>query len=204
MYKIKNYIFFAGYLLLNPYLIKLALIHKIYLPVYVQFEWLKQYSIGTIVDVGANIGRVSRVLNHIFPTALLFAFEPNKELIPQISKRIKSKKLTIETVALTDKVGQITLQTYPNSALSSTLAFTNLGEKDRNPTHTNAKKIPVETTTLDHYFQTKKLQGNILLKIDTEGAEGIILKGGKKFIKKVAIIHLETYFDKFFENQLFE
>lgn len=191
MYKIKNFIFFGGYLLLNPKLIKLAIINKIYVPVYVQFEWLKKYKIGTIIDAGAHQGKVSQTIKLLFPNSDVYAFEPNSKLHSEIKSVIKDK-LTIIPFALSNKDSKSIFYNYKDPAMSSLLPLKNEEEN---------KKTTVKTITLDSYFKNKKLKKNIFLKIDTQGAEELILRGGKNILKDILIIHVETFFDPLYKNQ---
>ena len=52
----------------------------------------------------------------------------------------------------------------------------------------------VKTNTLDSIFIKKKKLKNILLKIDVEGYEINVLKGGKKMMKKINYILIEHHF----------
>ena len=61
--------------------------------------------------------------------------------------------------------------------------------------------ITIRTDTLDNFFKDKKIKGNILLKIDTQGSELLILRGGKSLLKKISVIHLETSFEEFYNKQ---
>lgn len=202
MYKIKNYIFFAIYLSLNPRLIRLTILNKVYLPIFVQFEWLKNYEIGTIIDAGAHQGKVSQSIKILFPNALVYAFEPNDKFHSVISEVIK-KDLTLAPFALSDKNSKATFYNYKDPAMSSLLPLNKKAQKEASLD--KVVNTQVHTVTLDSYFKDKKLKKNIFLKIDTQGAEELILKGGKKLLKKILIIHVETFFDPLYENQtLFE
>ncbi len=200
MNKYKNILYFIIYLTINPRLIWLSIFNRLYIPVFVQYEWLKKYKINTIVDVGAHTGRVSKVINFLFPKAHIFAFEPNKDLHRSIKSKIDNSKLTLENLALSEKKGSSSFYIYSDSTLSSMMNLITPGF--RRGIKINYKKITVPVTTLDNYFSNMKLHGNIFLKIDTEGAEGLVLKGGGKFLNKVSVIHIETYFNKLYKKQL--
>lgn len=165
-----------------------------------QYEWLKEYKIKTVIDVGAHSGRVSKVLSYLFPKSHIYAFEPNEKLHKSIRSKIKNTNLTLENLALSDREGKASFNIYSDSTLSSMMNLIKNGE--RMGVKVNYDKVTVPVTTLDTYFSKIKLQGNIFLKIDTEGAEGLVIKGGQKLLKKVSVIHIETYFDKFYKNQL--
>jgi FkbM family methyltransferase len=199
MEAIKNYFFFVLYIICNPQLV-LVLFKGVYLPVYVQFKWLKKYKIKTIVDAGAHKGRVSQTLHLLFPEATIYAFEPNVSLHHEIKDKLKTSKLFLEEYALSDKPGEKVLYLANNSALTTTLPFLTPGVRDGLKVETIKQEI--KSTTLDNYFRNVKTQGNIFLKIDIEGAEGLVLKGGEKFLNKVSIIHIETYFKQMYKGQL--
>lgn len=196
----KNKIFFIIYLLLNPHLLKL-IFKGIYLPVYVQYEWLKQYkkSIKTILDVGAYYGRVTKSLNYLFPNAKIYAFEPVEENCKIIEKRVHSKNVVLVRCGLGDKEETQRFYKYDNPALSSTLSINYNNTKFKSAKQIDL--ITIKTDTLDNFFKDKKIKGNILLKIDTQGSELLILRGGKNLLKKIAIIHLETSFEEFYNKQ---
>ena len=193
MYKIKNYIFFSFYLILNPKLIKMSLLDKIYIPVYVQFEWLRKYKISTIIDAGANQGKVSQAVKYIFPEATVYAFEPNQKLHSTIKNTIKNK-LTLISFALSDKNGIAKFHSYTDPAMSSLLPLA----EDK-----NKKIIKVKTVTIDKYFKNKNLKKEVFLKIDTQGAEELILRGAKNTLKNISIIHIETFFSELYKNQTY-
>lgn len=197
--KIKNVAFFAIYIISNPRLILLQ-IQGIYLPVHIQFEWLKKYDIQTIIDVGAYQGHVSKSLSYLLPKAKIYAFEPLEENIEYLKKNLNSKAATIEKVALSNRVGTSTF--YSNNYLPAS-SILPLEEKhiQKHPFIANTRKTKVKTVTLDSYFKDKQIGKIVFLKIDTQGTEGLVLQGGKNFLKKVSIVHIETSFDEMYKNQ---
>ena len=199
MEKLKNYIFFIIYIFLNPHLIFVHL-RGIYLPVYIQFEWLEKYNIKTVVDVGTYHGHVSKSLHHLFPNAKIFMFDPIDENIQIILKSLKSKNIIINKIAHSNKTGKTTF--YINDYIpSSSILEVEKESQKKFPYMAKMCKVNVKTTTLDSYFKNKKLEDMIFLKMDTQGAEKFILNGGKQFLKNVSIIHIETFFDSMYKNQ---
>lgn len=197
--KIKNYAFYIIYLFLNPRLLLLPC-QGIYLPVYIQFEWLKKYDIHTVIDVGAYHGHVSKSLSYLFPQAKIYAFEPVAENYKILTKTLSGKNLALNQIALSGGVGKSTFYKNKYAPASSMLP---MEEKYKviYPFLATATKTKVKTTTLDSYFEKIKLQKKILLKIDTQGTEYLILRGGEKILKNVFIIHIETSFDAMYKNQ---
>lgn len=194
----RNVVFFLLYLLCNPRLIGLVF-KNIYLPVYVQFEWLRKYNIQTIIDIGANCGHVTKTLYYLFPKATIYAFEPIKS---ESDKICKSENIIVENIALSNKSGTATLYKNNYSPASSLLSITPSYAR-KNKILSVFKKITVKSTTLDSYFKNIKLSGIVFLKIDTQGTEKLILEGGRNLLKKVSIIHVETPFVELYKNQGF-
>lgn len=199
MIKLKNCIFFLIYILFNPQLLPL-IFKRQYLPVYVQYEWLKKYDINTIIDVGAYQGNVFGSLSILFPRAKIFAFEPNTNNFNLIKSKYHLPKLTLSNLALSNKVGKSHFIIYPLSYLSSLLEIDNRNHEFK---HLNkkSKRVYIMTTTLDKYFEGQRLKGKIFLKVDTQGTEGVVLRGARKLLKEVSVVNVETSFDSFYKNQ---
>lgn len=195
----RNISFFLLYLIFNPHLISPAL-KKIYLPVYVQFEWLGKYNISTIIDIGASKGHVTKALHYLFPEATIYAFEPLEAESAKIKSKIKSENVIAENVALSNKIGTATFYKSNCSPVSSMLPPLPKYAK-RLESLSKFERITVKTTTLDSYFKNINLTGMVFLKIDTQGTEKLILEGGVNFLKDVSIIHIETSFVGLYKNQ---
>lgn len=198
IYQFKNIVFFCLYILSRPKLL-ILIVRNIYLPVYVQYEWLKKFNVGTIVDIGANQGHVTLSLASLCPHADIYAFEPIKNeynLIKQKTKHLPD--VTVVNAALSNKNGKIPFFINRFSPSSSILPLSSLG-KIITPSFT--KKVIVPAVTLDTYFKNKKLKRPIFIKIDVQGAENIVFEGGKNFLKKTSVIHVETGFETVYKNQ---
>lgn len=198
----KNYTFFAFYLLSRPKLIRLMQEKGLYIPQYLQYEWFSKFSVNTFIDIGAHDGTISQVMNYIFPKAAIFAFEPIKNKKEVIESKIKSKNLTVESLALSNYIGTQDFYEYDYAPASSLLQFDpKIFKKNMNIT----KTYPVNITTLDKYFKRKKVKKPLFVKMDTEGTEDLIINGGQKLLKQASLIIIETGFVRSRKSQcLFE
>ena len=196
MDKIKNSVFFLIYLLLNPRHFFKA-VRGIYLPVFVQYEWLKNYKINTVVDVGASVGNVSHALHNLFPKAKIYAFDPIESSCNEINKKSFSNQMVIEKVAISNKEGESLFYKTNYLPTSSLLPL----EKKYQAKFPLKEKLKVRVTTLDKYFKNIPVKKEVFLKIDTQGAELQVLQGGIEFLKKVSIIQIETIFDDYYLGQ---
>lgn len=112
------------------------------------------------VDVGAHCGLWARVLARCF--AKVTAFEPvslHRELLA-----INAPGVTVHPCALGDQTGAIGMQP---------------GEKSSGDAHVNTFKSDIPLRTLDSF----ELPGVDFLKIDVEGFELFVIRGGERTIK---------------------
>lgn len=161
-----------------------------------------------IIDVGAHIGDFSIQAAKIcadVPTTI-HAFEPLQSSYNNLKKNVKSAgNIVVHQQALGDKKCQITL--YYNSRHKSKASLYR-----RNMRHFNihlSKTETVTVNTIDEFCKKNDISTIHLLKIDAEGNELDILKGGSTMIKsgKIDFIQFEfggcnidsrTYFQDFY------
>lgn len=133
----------------------------------------------TCVDVGANIGEYSLLFSEYSINGNIYAFEPVASVTERLQENIsinqKNNQIKTFQKVITNKVGSISFTAESQSELS----------------HISTKKTDstdrVEATTLDQFFTETKLKEIALLKIDVEGAEGLVLSGAKGLIKSAKI-----------------
>jgi FkbM family methyltransferase len=126
-----------------------------------------------VFDIGVNIGWTALNLSKICSCGQVYGFEPdtinfiacskNLELNPDIRNLILSK------VALGDQDAMVKMVVSEP---------TNLGGNRVGESSINAGDADVAMTTLDSFFSKRSLSRLDLVKIDTEGYELRILKGG--------------------------
>jgi FkbM family methyltransferase len=150
------------------------------------------------LDIGANEGNVSNVIHYISPKTQIFAFDPLKGKAELIKDKIKSKNLVVESLALSDHTGTQIFHEYEFHAASS---FIKPDPSKKDKYMKIAKSYPVKMTTLDNYFKNKKIKKPIFIKMDVEGTENLIIKGGKETIKNASFIVIETSFIQVRKNQ---
>ena len=134
-------------------------------------------------DVGANHGRYAWLISEINPDASVIAFEPdpdNIELLRMTVSHSDLKNVRIEVVALSDKAGQVSF--HKDSHTSATGMISN-GETpwvEKYLGHATST-IDVRRETLDS-FVTEETKPH-LIKIDVEGHENEVLRGGGNCLK---------------------
>jgi FkbM family methyltransferase len=135
----------------------------------------------TILDVGAWIGPYTLLFSSLVgTTGRVYAFEPDPNAFRTLSCNVSknaSTNVRVEPLCLTDFVGKAKLRSGRfGQSLSSLMTIGN-GETQR--------EIVVNTTTIDTYCDENGIQPDGM-KIDVEGAEGLVLRGCRNVIKTYA------------------
>ena len=136
-----------------------------------------------ILDIGANKGKWSLLVKKkVFPLANYTLIEAID--YDELSSINNFSNMTSMIVLLDEKVGKVIWNEMRNTGDSI--------YKENTSYFDDCKKIERDTTTLDIAFQDKKYFD--LIKIDCQGAEIPILKGGKNTILNTSVIILEMPF----------
>lgn len=133
----------------------------------------------TFVDVGAFDGYYTILAALLAgPLGRVVAFEPNPSVLPSLRRHIEvngcADRVSIEEVALTDHTGCADLF-VPDVAL-------NPGLSSIDPVHApvpmpDAQVCEVRCETLDEWRKRTGFNQVDVVKIDVEGAEGLVLRG---------------------------
>ena len=144
-----------------------------------KIEWLKNMDFKTIVDVGASKGNFSLQFHKIFPRARIFAFEPlagNSKIIHKKMEGVPDFKLF--DIALGDFKGQSKFFRSSYSGASSLIKMASL-QKDLFPTTAGETIENIQVDTMDNVLDNMELAEPILIKLDIQGTEDKVIKGGE-------------------------
>jgi FkbM family methyltransferase len=150
---------------------------------------LNKSKMPTMLDIGANIGFISLYILNKISKVQIYAFEPGPKQYVLLKKTIDSNNLNsrmeLYNRALSDTSGKKTFFTHPHRDMAKDgLMDTGRGEK--------TIQIDIEAITLDMWWNKAGQPLINVVKIDTEGAELMILRGGKAFLTEVKpVIYME-------------
>jgi FkbM family methyltransferase len=151
-----------------------------------------------VFDIGANTGYVSLEMLYYFPKAIVYSFEPCSETYNNLLKNIdnagyekRSKPYRLGFFDIeTDKILNITSFHGANSIIDISDEYHRM-----NPHIENVKTEVIPLIKIDDFVMQNKIEHIDLVKIDVEGVEYQILKGGKEtFTKKVDTVIMEISF----------
>tara|TARA_Y100001958_G_scaffold159888_1_gene163977 strand:+ start:14800 stop:15504 length:705 start_codon:yes stop_codon:yes gene_type:complete len=164
------------------------------------FQQIVSKSKPIIFDVGAHKGESINFFKKIYPKSIIHCFEPNPVIYNELSK-ININDVFKHNIAISDKEGESEFFTQDMSHLGGLLEI-NKKAKDSLGYAENAlnKKIKVKTTTLDNFCLINKINNIDILKIDVQGYEIGVLKGGKKILNSIDCVSVEVSLYDFYKD----
>ncbi len=158
-----------------------------------------------ILDVGANHGDVTIAALKSFPDCHVICFEPVKETFHRLSERLLpfQSSVFLFNYALSDTQGtaEINITTFDGAnSIHPQAQFHQL----LNPHVREIGKEEIELVRLDDIANSLPTRSVDILKIDVEGHELSVLKGGSSFIREMVdtlIIEISFMRDQSWESQ---
>jgi len=152
-------------------------------------------------DVGANIGAISFALaKKVFPHGRVFSFEPGEYLYKRFEYNLSLNPKFRETIKIFQK---------GFSDKEEILYWKKDKENEGNAMFLEEKEddtVPIKLVTMDLFVKENPLEKLDFIKIDVEGMEFEVIKGGIKTIERYnPIIYYETLlgFEKIRGKSLF-
>ncbi|WP_245943460.1 FkbM family methyltransferase [Algoriphagus aquaeductus] len=165
------------------------------LPVGTHLEYFIKYRvkfpIRTVVDVGANVGKFSSSFYRYFPKAQFFCIEPFTQTFHVLQKEMPHSNFNLFKVAFGEKSDLVKVEVN-QIGQSDTNSLRNLSLQENG----KATEI-IEVITLDDFMSQNQLMQVDFLKIDTEGYDLQVLKGGSHNLNagKIKLVLVECGLD---------
>ena len=155
-----------------------------------------------IFDVGANIGQFSLSATTVWPMARIISYEPVAESFDQL-KSVAKNHPKIEPIAsaLGSESGESEIR-VTSQTQSSSLRKLHSNHLQAYPHVTERKKQIVEIRTLEDEVGRLKPTGKVLLKLDVQGFESEVIRGGAEALGVFHWIVLETATRPMYEGEV--
>jgi FkbM family methyltransferase len=146
------------------------------------------------IDAGANVGFYTLLMAKSTPNGVVHAFEPmplNWHLLNASLHLNGIKNVCLNNRALGKERGESSFSASVDGAYSS---MVNVGRKKE------AEQLIVAVETIDDYMSEYNIDQIDIMKVDVEGAEGLVLTGAKKLFlcdKKPRLVLLELFDENF-------
>lgn len=139
-----------------------------------------------IFDIGANVGLMSLPFAKLVPNGMVYSFEPTNYALERLKKNISLNNSLSKNIRVINSF--VSMSTSENPTITAFSSWKVNGEKDPNnhPVHLGTPKeaINVPSTTLDDFVLNNNINQLNFIKIDTDGHEYEVFKGGYETIKK--------------------
>lgn len=157
--------------------------------------------IRTILDIGANEGVFSIEMRKRFPDAFICAFEPLHDCFEELNRRMAGDERFMSfNAALGEEKGHTEINRSASHPSSSLLPMAGL-HKVLYPHSAEHTKETIEMERLDDLMQGVSFESPALVKIDVQGFEASVIKGGRETLKRCDIIVVENSFVTLYEGQ---
>jgi FkbM family methyltransferase len=151
-----------------------------------------------ILDVGANVGQSLSMYASVFPTSTIHSFEPSRGAFETLERLAESlPNTTAHRLALGDHEGEAILHSNPQLHYTNSLLPRPHGARRYYPQEAELvteERVPL--TTLDTFVASHSIGHVHILKLDVQGAEGMVLKGAEGILaqERVDLIKTEMMF----------
>lgn len=165
-----------------------------------EHQWLKNMGIRTVIDIGANEGQFAEKIKKILPSARIICFEPLKEPFEKLQNKFESKSnFELYNFALGNENSRKTIYRNEYSPSSSMLPMKDTHKKAFPFTEKEFEET-IELRKLDDFLKSSEVEKPLLVKIDVQGFEIDVIRGGAEIIRNTDIIIIETSFVELYEN----
>ena len=126
-------------------------------------------------DIGANLGLMSAPLLHCEPTLQVVSVEPSPRIASYLARTIQASPCRDRWHLVQEAVGAVEGEVEFNVSGEGDGCYDGTKDTGRGP---GSSRVKVQLTTLDALWKRFGSPGKCLVKIDVEGGESEVLRGG--------------------------
>lgn len=166
-------------------------------------QLFESHDVNLVLDVGAALGHYAHELRNFGYRGEIVSFEPLSAAFRHLAAETTADpSWTARNVALGEQAGTASINVASNSDSSSLLPMLE-NHRDAAPDIAYMGTEEITVSTLDAEFPEEALAGKrAFLKIDTQGYEAKVLRGGARFLKACSGLQLELSFTPLYEGGL--
>ncbi len=153
-----------------------------------------------VYDIGANAGAFSSAFAKVKNISSVIAFEPLPDVFETLVERVKGlPQVSCFNVALGDEPGIAPFYRSEFSPSSSLLPMDQL-HKSLFPFSAQCEETSVEVVRLDDFVSEHNIPAPDLIKIDVQGFEDRVLRGGEQTVRQARYCVIEVSFVPLYER----
>tara|TARA_Y100000310_G_scaffold322004_1_gene380468 strand:- start:258 stop:887 length:630 start_codon:yes stop_codon:yes gene_type:complete len=161
-----------------------------------------------ILEIGANVGKDTSRFLKTFSRVSLYCFEPDPRCIKKFKRRVNDTRCNLIKKAVSDKDGEkvfyLSSGHRPGKKAVHINSSSLLEPKEHGQAHPwcvfkNTTKV--KTTRLDTWFVKSGLNHIDFIWADMQGAESLMIEGGKKSLSVTDYLYMEFSDDELYKGQ---
>ena len=157
-------------------------------PLRIWFKIFKDYKARKqnkkiIIDCGSNIGSSTRYFSEIFPDAMIYSIEPDKENFSILKKNILTKNIFMLNTAVASKKYDFTIKKKKDPRAHEI----SINKKKE------GSSIKKKAVTINEIIKKEKKIWPFLIKIDIEGFEKDLFQDNIEWMNKFKVIIIEIH-----------
>ncbi len=162
--------------------------------------------VRTVLDIGAcRGGFATEVLIPRFPRAVIHSFEPSQDAFPHLKERADASggRHFAYNFGLGERAETLVLHSAVDALPASSLLPSTKENTDAFPQVANTRELTVEIRVLDEIASTlaPAIQDDLLVKIDVQGFEDRVIRGGRNTIARARAVVVEVQSAPLYEGQ---
>lgn len=171
-------------------------------PWYDLLNEVKRNSPDIMLDIGGHVGEMTMEMASAFPKMPVHAFEPTPTSFKTLTDRVsKFKNVSTHQLALGAESGTASFFLNSNAQTNSLLDNTEGNTKFMPGGTKHETQVDVDVVCLDDWMDTNAPGASLAAKVDIQGAELMLIKGGKKtFSDQVQSILFEVEYRDLYEG----
>ncbi len=165
-------------------------------------RWLANYDLRTILDIGANEGDFAKTMSERHPTATIYSFEPLAGPFSALQAKTSGvSRCKAFNFALGDADAEVEIHRSAYSPSSSILPMTNLHREAFPISAEDGGTERIQIRRLDDLARELDLKDALLVKVDVQGFEANVIRGGCQTLSRAEVLIVETSFQTLYQGQ---
>ena len=163
------------------------------------------FNFQSVIDVGANRGQFAREISAFFPKAQIYCFEPldapYRELVNWAEQQ--GRRVRCFNTALGETEGEEAMHQHDDHSPSSSLLAATDTCHELYPQTRAEHLTTIQITTMDRALGATlpDMPRDILLKLDVQGFEDRVLRGGSQVLSQCRAVVLEVSVQPLYQAQ---
>ncbi len=167
-----------------------------------KLDFLKQYDIKTVLDIGANVGQSALEFRAILPLAYIYSFEPLPDCFEKLTSAMRGDEhFKAFPFALGATAERLAMKKSVYAPASSLMEMGKIHKEALPYTARVESETNVEVRRLDDVATELSLAPEILIKMDVQGFESNVIEGGQRTMRSARIVLLENSFYELYVGQ---